>query len=71
MGLAHYTLWGARPPVYEVVGSKCTVTVTRDVGKECRGQILYYKSEWMPINTLVFKDQGAVNDDAYKFAPTV
>src|SRR3981189_2498618 len=34
---------GARPPVYKVVGSKCTMTVTRDVGKECREQILYYK----------------------------
>src|SRR3981189_1114887 len=71
MGLALYTLWSARPPVYEVVGSKCTVTVTRDVGKECREQILHYKSEWMPINTPVFKDQGAIHDNAYTFAPTM
>src|SRR3981189_2050907 len=67
-GLAHYTLWGTNQPVYEVVGSKCLVTVTRDVGEECREQILSYKSEQMPINTPVFKDQGVAPDT---FAPTM
>ena len=43
------------------MGSKCFVTVTRDVGEDCREQILSYKSEQMPINTPVFKDQGAAS----------
>src|SRR3981189_2806866 len=67
-GLAPCTLWGTRSPIYEVVGSKCTVTVTRDVGEECREQIISYKSEQMPINTPVFKDQDAA---LAIFAPTL
>ena len=58
-GIAEYTLWCAKPAVYEIAGLKTTVTLARDVGEACREQILYYKSEHMPIHMPVFKDQGA------------
>ena len=67
-GIAEYTLWCARPPIHEIVEAKTTMTLSRDVGEACREQILYYKSEQMPINTPVFKDQGAAPDI---FAPTM
>ena len=67
-GVTQYTLWCARPPVYDIVEAKATLTITRDVGEACREQIISYKSEQMPINTPVFKDQGAAPDI---FAPTM
>ena len=56
-GVTQYTLWCSRPPVYDIVEAKATVTIVRDVGEPCREQLLYYKSEPMPMNRPVFKDR--------------
>src|SRR3981189_3976675 len=57
-GIAEYTLWCGKPPVYDIVEAKATVTIVRDIGEPCREQHLYYKSEPMPINRPVFKDRA-------------
>ena len=64
-GVTQYTLWCSRPPVYDIVEAKATLTITRDVGEACREQILYYKSEPMPMNRPVFKDRADT-----EFVPT-
>src|SRR3981189_1241119 len=69
-GIAEYTLWCARPPTHEIVeanGLNASFIATVDA---CREQILYYKSEQMPINTPVFKSPKNVVYDQTHWSKT-
>src|SRR3981189_2497393 len=66
-----YTLWCTAPPIYDVVGSECTVRIGRRgmKGGKCKNSgISYFKSESMPIVKPIFKPQTSSNR---KFDPAI